>query len=238
MSQRPSACRRRASSPWRPSTRQFSLQPKGKYVVRVCDGTACHIKNSQKVYDALIKKLKLKDGRVTTADGLFTMETVACLGACGIAPVMVVNDIVHPGITPEAAGAIVETIIQGEAQPILDLSTPVRGQPMIANSSDLKQMQARLAEALQRERVRILVCAGTGCIANGALKVYDELVRLVQGTGSLVDIELLAEQQTIRGHAVVQTGCRGFCAAGPLVSIAAFRRSLHARASRRRRGYL
>ncbi len=91
---------------------------------------------------------------------------------------------------------------------------------MIANTIDLKQMQALYTEALQRERVRILVCAGTGCIANGSLKVYDELVCLVQGTGSLVDIELLVEQSTIRGHAVVQTGCRGFCAAGPLVSIA------------------
>jgi NADH-quinone oxidoreductase subunit E len=63
---------------------QFSLEPKGKYVVRVCDGTACHVKNSEKIYDAVARKLKLREGGATTADGLFTLETVACLGACGI----------------------------------------------------------------------------------------------------------------------------------------------------------
>ncbi len=103
---------------------QFSLEPKGKYVVRVCDGTACHIKNSQKVHDALLKKLKLRDGRVTSADGLFTVETVACLGACGIAPVMVINDVVHPQITPETAIDIVDAITRREAAPLIDLSVP------------------------------------------------------------------------------------------------------------------
>ena len=90
---------------------------------------------------------------------------------------------------------------------------------MIASSTELKQLQERYAECLGRERVRILVCAGTGCIANGSLKVYDELIRLVGETGSLVDIQLLEENKERRGNAVVQTGCRGFCAAGPLIHI-------------------
>ena len=80
---------------------QFSLEPKGKYLVRVCDGTACHVKNSERIYDALIKKFKLREGKVTTADGLFTLETVACLGACGIAPVMVDQ---RPGPPADHAG--------------------------------------------------------------------------------------------------------------------------------------
>ncbi len=96
---------------------QFSLDPKGKYLVRVCDGTACHVKNSQRIYDRLVKKLKLREGRVTTADGLFTLETVACLGACGIAPVMVINDTVYPQMTPEAAEAIVEALMKREVEP-------------------------------------------------------------------------------------------------------------------------
>jgi len=57
---------------------------------------------------------------VTTADGLFTLETVACLGACGIAPVLVVNDTVHPQMTPEAAEVIVETLMKREAEPGAD----------------------------------------------------------------------------------------------------------------------
>lgn len=95
---------------------QFSMEPKGKYVVRVCDGTACHVKGSQKVYDALVKKLHLSSGRLTTTDGLFTLETVACLGACGIAPVLVVNDQVHSQVTPEAAEVIVDTLMAREAE--------------------------------------------------------------------------------------------------------------------------
>jgi NADH-quinone oxidoreductase subunit E len=100
---------------------QFSLEPKGKYVVRVCDGTACHVKNSQPIYDAVTKKLRLKNGQASTADGLFTLETVACLGACGIAPVMVVNDTVHPQMTPEAAELIIDTLVKRETSAGADL---------------------------------------------------------------------------------------------------------------------
>ncbi len=95
---------------------QFSLDPKGKYLVRVCNGTACHVKNSEKIYDAICKKLRLREGKVTTSDGLFTLETVACLGACGIAPVMVINEVVHPQMTPEAALTIIDTLMQREAE--------------------------------------------------------------------------------------------------------------------------
>lgn len=95
---------------------QFSLEPKGKYVVRICDGTACHVKGSMSIYNAVKKRLDLRDGRVTTADGLFTLETVACVGACGIAPVMVVNDKVHSQLTPEAAEIIIDTLITRERE--------------------------------------------------------------------------------------------------------------------------
>ena len=93
---------------------QFSLEPKGRYVVRVCDGTACHVKSSQVVLTAVRKKVDLKDGKSTTPDRLFTVETVACLGACGLAPVMVVNEQVHGQITAEAAELILDTIITRE----------------------------------------------------------------------------------------------------------------------------
>jgi NADH-quinone oxidoreductase subunit E len=93
---------------------QFSLEPKGKYLVRICDGTACHVKGSTPIYEAMKKKLDLRDGRVTTADGLFTLETVACVGACGIAPVMVINDQVHSQLTPEAAVMIIDTLMARE----------------------------------------------------------------------------------------------------------------------------
>jgi NADH-quinone oxidoreductase subunit F len=90
---------------------------------------------------------------------------------------------------------------------------------MIANATELKQAQDRFAECLGRERSRILVCAGTGCIANGSLQVYEALQHLVRESGSLVDVDLLQEDQHAAGSAVIKTGCRGFCAAGPLVHV-------------------
>ncbi len=92
----------------------FALEPKGKYVLRMCDGTACHVKGSIPILEALCKRLGLDEKRRTTGDMLFTIETVSCLGACGLAPVLVVNDAVHGQMTPEAAVALVEEIIASE----------------------------------------------------------------------------------------------------------------------------
>lgn len=88
----------------------FALQPKGKYVIRLCDGTACHVKASIPILEALQKKLNLTNERKTTPDMLFTVETVSCLGACGLAPVMVINEDVHGQVTPDAAVALVDEI--------------------------------------------------------------------------------------------------------------------------------
>jgi NADH-quinone oxidoreductase subunit E len=93
----------------------FTLKPKGKYVVRVCDGTACHVKRSMTLHDALCKKLHLGKGKDTTSDMLFTLETVNCLGACGLAPAMVVNEEVYGQLTPERATALIDDIIRKEA---------------------------------------------------------------------------------------------------------------------------
>lgn len=88
----------------------FSLEPKGKYVIKVCAGTACHVRRSQPIYDAVHDYLGLAGRKKTSADGLFTLETVACLGACGLAPVMTVDGEVHAKMTPEAALALLEEI--------------------------------------------------------------------------------------------------------------------------------
>ena len=88
----------------------FSLEPKGKYIIKVCDGTACHVRKSQPIYDALHEYLGLSGEKKTSADGLFTLETVACLGACGLAPVMTINDQVHSKMTPEDALALLEDL--------------------------------------------------------------------------------------------------------------------------------
>ena len=92
----------------------FAITPKGKHLVRLCDGTACHVKDSIPILDAVRKRLKLDGKKNTTDDMLFTVETVACLGACGLAPVMVVDEQVHGQMTPAAGVKLVEEIIASE----------------------------------------------------------------------------------------------------------------------------
>lgn len=70
----------------------FSLEPKGKYIIKVCDGTACHVKGSSGLIDVIRRELKLTEKEPTTEDLLFTLETVSCLGACGLAPAVVINE--------------------------------------------------------------------------------------------------------------------------------------------------
>ena len=81
----------------------FSFEPKGKYIIKVCDGTACHVRKSIPILEALQKELGLSRKKHTTDDMLFTVETVSCLGACGLAPTLTVNNEVHPSMTPEKA---------------------------------------------------------------------------------------------------------------------------------------
>ena len=88
----------------------FSLEAKGKYIIKVCNGTACHVRKSQPIHDALRDYLGLTGEKKTSADGLFTLETVACLGACGLAPVVTINDQVHAKMTPEDAIALLEEL--------------------------------------------------------------------------------------------------------------------------------
>ena len=94
----------------------FAIAPKGKHLVRLCDGTACHVKDSVPILEAIRERLGLEGSRATTADMLFTVETVACLGACGLAPVVVLDEQVHGQMTPEKAVQLIETVITQEAQ--------------------------------------------------------------------------------------------------------------------------
>ena len=92
----------------------FSFEPKGKYVIKVCDGTACHVRKSMPVKEALMKELGLSNKKHTTDDMLFTVETVSCLGACGLAPVLTVNDKVYPSMTPDDAAQLLQKLREEE----------------------------------------------------------------------------------------------------------------------------
>ena len=92
----------------------FSLEPKGKYVIKICDGTACHVRKSTAILDEIRSLLGVTEAKPTTDDMMFTVETVSCLGACGLAPVCTVNDEVYPAMTPEKARELIQELREGQ----------------------------------------------------------------------------------------------------------------------------
>lgn len=95
---------------------QFSLEPKGKYEIKLCDGTACHVRGSMPVLDAVKDKLQLTNGKTTTEDGLFSLEIVSCLGACVAAPVIVINEKSYPKMTADAVRIVLDEIIKQDKE--------------------------------------------------------------------------------------------------------------------------
>lgn len=91
----------------------FSLEPKGKYIIGCCLGTACYVKGAQQVIDKFSEILKIKPGQ-TTEDGLFTLDALRCIGACGIAPAVSISGQVHPKVSPDQVAGIIEEIRQKE----------------------------------------------------------------------------------------------------------------------------
>ena len=95
---------------------QFRLQPIGKYLIMLCQGTACHVNGSERIEAAIKQELQIEDGE-TTADGLFTLKNVACLGCCSLSPVMMINDETYGSLTPDKAiGILNELKAKAEAE--------------------------------------------------------------------------------------------------------------------------
>ena len=92
----------------------FSLDAKGKYVLKVCRGTACHVRKSADVLAKLQEITGLNDKKSLSDDGLFSLEIVSCLGACGLSPVVMVNDTVHAAMTPDKAKDLIADLRAGE----------------------------------------------------------------------------------------------------------------------------
>lgn len=88
---------------------QFRLQPVGKYLIMLCQGTACHVNGSERIEKAIKEELGISDGE-TTADGLFTLKNVACLGCCSLSPVMMINDETYGRLTPDKAKEILRNL--------------------------------------------------------------------------------------------------------------------------------
>ena len=195
----------------------FSLKPRGRYLVRICLGTACYVLGANEVLDAFRKELGIAVGE-TTADKLFTLEAGRCFGACGLAPVIMVNDVVHQRVTVKEVKGILDAY-RAEAASQASDATPVSATattqtapaeiPPITSVAALYAMAADIQKneaALKlTDKEAVLVCAGGGCIAGGALKIVAALELGLQAHG-------LAERVRI-----VQTGCLGPCSGGPVI---------------------
>ena len=94
---------------------QFRLKPVGKYVILLCQGTACHVNGSERIETAICQELKIKPGE-TTPDGLITLTNVACLGCCSLAPVMMINGQAYGPLTPDRALDIIKDLYKQEKE--------------------------------------------------------------------------------------------------------------------------
>ncbi len=171
----------------------FSLKPKGRHIIKVCMGTACHVRGAPRVLDEIARKLQIAAGE-TTADGAFTLETVNCLGACALGPVVVVDNRYYraaPDTIDKMLKEVSETggITSVDPLPVEVVETPVD------------------RTRLMNTRVELAVCGGTGCQAYGCQAVATALERELQ-------------RLNIRQHVTfIQSGCHGFCERGPIVIV-------------------
>jgi NADH:ubiquinone oxidoreductase subunit F (NADH-binding)/NADH:ubiquinone oxidoreductase subunit E len=142
---------------------QFRLEPTGKHRIRVCVGTACHVKGSERVYEAFRRVLEIESGKDTDAQRLFTVEKIACLGCCTLAPVVQIDQRVYGPVRPESVSEILEAAQQETKR---DIS-------ILPGGSDLSAEQT----------AELRVGLGSCCMAGGSLNVRKELDRTIANLG-------------------------------------------------------
>jgi NADH-quinone oxidoreductase subunit F len=148
---------------------QFRHQPAGKHIIRVCIGTACYVKGAPRVYDAIARELKLTEGQTTDPQGIFTLEKVACLGCCTLAPVIKIDDVTYGHIIPEKVGEIMQDFLK---------KNKVIGHHKAA------------VRKIDTETVgEIRIGLGSCCVASGSAEVKEELERILNETGINVNVK-------------------------------------------------
>ncbi len=195
----------------------FTVTPRAPFEIRVCAGTACHVQGGERVLDALTDALGVTAGGIS-ADGLFNLERGHCIGACSLAPAVMVNGVVHGRMTAGAVRRLVHRLRHSATASALppESKGPVRLSPMGGLWRTARWTPAGASDGEIGVRT-IQVCSGSGCLANGALEVATALksrLRRLRRDGGPQG----ASVDRVRIELGI-TGCRGFCAAGPLVQI-------------------
>lgn len=178
----------------------FSLEPRGETSVLVCMGTACHVKGASRILDSFERVLGVKAGE-TTADNKYSLEAVACLGACSIAPVVKIGEEVYGNV--EARN--IEKLLKKHAKSAKTATEKAIAAKEPRIVEPLEQIAQRERESAAAYKGMLMVCTGTGCVAAKGFDLRDSMVESLKARG--LDKDWL----------VVSTGCNGFCAMGPIV---------------------
>jgi len=198
----------------------FSLSPQGQTVIQVCKGTACHVRGARLLEDELCRQLGVKPGQ-TTEDGAFTIRTVNCVGACAMAPVVIVGEQYHGEARPAQVGKILRRARRpDDGPPARDTRTreqrPLR---RFQTPADLLEHAAALRRTRERLTTQIRVCGGPGCLAAGARDVHEAFAEAAYALGVDVRMRLEACHGEDGEGLLSLTGCQGLCQQGPLVQV-------------------
>ena len=161
----------------------FSLKPLGKHKVDVCVGTACHVRGAQTLVDQLSAELNVKPGE-TTEDGEVTLNQVHCVGACALGPVAVVDGEYHGDLNFKKLSKAVKECCSGKSGSKCETTNKTsiqeervkQSKVKLLSSKDLISLKYSILNKFPPEAPQILICAGTGCIANGSTQVYEAFV--------------------------------------------------------------
>lgn len=148
---------------------QFRHNPVGEHVVKVCVGTACHVKGAMLVYDAFRRELNLGEGEDTDAEGLFTLEKVACLGCCTIAPVVQIDDLTFGHVTTESVGEVLDDFLNAK------------------DGKTSKPLPKGVVKSKSQGEIRIGL--GSCCVASGSSDVKTELENTLKENRINVDVK-------------------------------------------------
>ncbi len=190
----------------------FSLSPLGKHKVDVCEGTACHVRGANLLLNQVTDQLRIKPGE-TTEDGEITLNSVHCVGACAMGPVVIIDGEYHGEMTPARLTKTIRKCCSGKDECVCptDDQTEKRDEKRevkkLTSIDELEKSQKEILQLNPLDTKSILVCAGTGCIANGSLKVAQALKNELAAHKSDIKVEL----------GVKNIGCHGLCEKGPLV---------------------
>ncbi|MBN2029501.1 NAD(P)H-dependent oxidoreductase subunit E [bacterium] len=135
---------------------QFRHVPVGKHIIRICTGTACHVKGADRVYDAFMRHLHIAENQDTDPDGLFTLEKVACLGCCTIAPVIQISGVTYGHLTPDGVSDVIKDFLEQEQ----------------TGQQPLKKGKKQVDEQLGEMRIGL----GSCCVASGSAKIHQTLL--------------------------------------------------------------